>query len=161
MTKQRKMKVIPHQLRKVKAFLQREGGFTLVEMLLVLFCITIVLSVTFPIFTARLEHSLYEQAIQKWYLTMYEAQYLAKEQGRRTSITINNENIVTVTMDKVGVISQWALPYDMKVDLNHVNNGIRYTENGNISKVGKIIIETPLWTREYSINFTYGRMRER
>lgn len=141
--------------------MQREGGFTLVESLLVLFCISIVLIVTFPIFVVRLDHSLYEQAIQKFYITMYEAQYLAKTHNARTMITIEDSNKVTVTIERKGVASEWELPNGMMIHLDKLNNAISYTERGTISKFGTIVVETPDWEREYSINITYGRMREK
>lgn len=155
------MQVLHSNERVDKMYLQRQNGFTLVEVLLVLFCVTIVLSVTFPIFVARLDQTLYEQAVQKLHITMYEAQYIAKEQGRRTMITVEEGNTVTISVDGVGVVSQWAMPQEMKLHLQKLNYAIRYTEEGRISKPGTIFIETPLWTKEYTINFTYGRMRER
>lgn len=141
--------------------MHRQTGFTLLEVLLVLFCMTVVLAVTFPIFVTRLHYSLYEQAVQKFSMTMYEAQYVARELGERTTITIADGNVVTVMSEREGVISEWKLPEGMNIDLSKLNNKIHYTEKGTISKVGTIFIETPLWTKEYTINFTYGRMRER
>lgn len=150
-----------HNSKTIWLSLKRETGYTLLEILLVLFCVSLVLSVTFPIFVARLNYSLYEQAVQKLYMTMYEAQYIAMEQGQRASIIMANGNVVTIKVDHVGVVSQWELPEGMKVDLRNVGHSITYTERGTISKVGTIKIETPLWAKEYSINFTFGRMREK
>jgi len=139
--------------------LRNERGFTLIESLLVLFCLMIVLTVTIVSISKRGEQ--YEQAFEKFYMMTYEAQVLAKDKKTETEIIVRNENTVVLRYGNGEIVTSFTLPPQMTIRILTDDMKIRYTENGTISRLGNVAVITPKGRKDYSINMTYGRLREK
>ena len=53
----------------------------------------------------------------------------------------------------------WEIPEGMSIYFYPNREFIQFTDNGNISRIGRVEIKTPEETIKYSINLSKGRLR--
>ncbi|MGR6009766.1 comG operon protein ComGD [Bacillus cereus] len=137
----------------------KQKGFTLLEMLLVLFAISVLSMVTY--FHV---HSLYEKQKIEQFLRQFSNDILYMQQ-----LAINRQKHYTLRWHKdrhmyyIGesstnlAIIKREYDSDMQIDLNTFPNPMTYNPNGNINRGGTILLSYRSY--KYEIVFQLGRGR--
>lgn len=140
---------------------RNERGFTLLEMLIVLFIFSVITLVASSMLFRFYEQKVYEQAEEKLRMTFHYAQRLAVEEQRDIYVYTMNSREMSIRTDVGTELFRWQLPEGMTADIEMLGtaNRILFRGNGNLAQIGNLTISTPYKRENYSVNLSKGRLR--
>ncbi|MGM9951625.1 MAG: prepilin-type N-terminal cleavage/methylation domain-containing protein [Lysinibacillus sp.] len=140
--------------------IRKDGrGFTLLETLLVLLILMVVTTVVMSFSYKHLKEDQYEQAIERFRLTLHESYMVAQEENRPVDVYIVKGRYVKTKRSIQQFDEIWELPEGMKITIYTTKTYITFTSKGSVAELGKVEITTPYKTIQYSINMSKGRLR--
>jgi len=137
-----------------------QTGFTLIESLLVLFCVAVLVTISLMFGRVFSEKAIFDNAVQKFIATVYEAQTLAGELNEYTTVEVNQHGQVIINAEGIEGISKWQIPENMSIKINTTNNVIQFTKSRTISRLGSVEFISPNYHETYTINMGFGRLRK-
>lgn len=137
-----------------------QNGFTLIESLLVLFCVAVLVTVSLLLGKVMNEKVIFDNAVQKFIATVFEAQTLAGELNDFTTVKVH-EGQVVLTAGEDREITKWPLPKDMSINIQTTNKAIQFTKFRTISRLGSVEFISHNFHDTYTINMGFGRLRKR
>lgn len=135
-----------------------EQGYTLIEMLIVLFIVISVTAIVLISFQKLQEHKQTEYFLEQFEKDLYFAQGYALSHHKTTDIHFYpDENRYTVGPSTGSILLTRYYDKDIVVDARVFGNVFQYKFNGNVPKFGKIKIKSP--AAEYQLTFQIGKGR--
>lgn len=134
-------------------------GYTLLEMLLVLFILTIISSIVLQFSNEFAEKQKVESFIQQVQFDIQTIQALTIEQGRVITIEFNDKQSYYAYYDRSGqrIIDR---PYPANIEFSPFSTvKLIRIFNGEINDFGKLKFITPLGEKQIIINIHKGRMK--
>lgn len=142
--------------------MKNKNGFTLIEMLLVLFIVLLTASIVFQIMMTVSEKRVADQFFQQVVFDIQEMQALAIEQEQTIVVQFNNYNqykAYHLYSTEVDFIFQKDFPQIIKIDTMSNLKRITISPNGNVKDFGTIDFKTPFGETHLIIYIKEGRMR--
>lgn len=135
------------------------GGFTLLEALLVLFVVMTIIGVVMSFSYSQWKEAQYEQAIEKFRLTLHQAQMAAIQEQTTVNVYIVDKKYVKTSKSFFNYDLTWEIPNGMSITIYTNKTYITFTPLGNVRELGKVEFQTPERKMVYSINMSKGRLR--
>ncbi len=141
------------------ACMKNEKGVSLVEVLLVLFILTIIMSIVIPNFWSMSEHYLMEGWIQQFIITYYWSQQQAIYQDQWVEIILYPSLNLYVVKNGEGILKKITYNKGIRITNTLNNNRIRFNANGNLAlQNGTITIKTKNKVRQIVIQMYTGQI---
>lgn len=134
-------------------------GFTLIETLLVLLILMIVTAVVMTFSFKQWQESQYEEAIEKFKMTLYQAQMVAKQEQTWVNVYVVEQKYVKTGRSFLNYDTTWAIPDGMAINIYTNQTYITFNPLGGVKELGKVEFITPTKKISYSINMSKGRLR--
>lgn len=143
----------------MKKYIQNERGFTLIEMLLVLFIVMIVSSIVFQISFKLSEKQVINHFFKQIQFDLQRMQSLAIETGETTMVIFVDNNTYIGYQDFGEVVFEKSFPPG--VELNKYSNlkKIHYNSKGEVIKFGTVMFHTINGEKSLIINIEKGRVK--
>lgn len=139
--------------------MKNEQGVSLVEVLLVLFILTIIMSIVIPNFGSMSEHYLMEGWIQQFIITYYWSQQQAIYQDQWIEIILYPSLNLYVVKNGEGILKKVTYNKGIRITNTLNNNRIRFNANGNLAlQNGTITIKTKNKVRQIVIQMYTGQI---
>lgn len=140
--------------------MKNSKGFTLLEMLLVLFIVLLISSIVFQITMKVTERHEVDQFFQQLLFDIQEMQALAIEKEESIIIQFNTNQYKAYRYLVEGeIILQKDMPENIQFDISNNIKRIRISPNGEVAEFGSIIFKTPFGQTNLIIYIKEGRMR--
>ncbi|WP_431029832.1 competence type IV pilus minor pilin ComGD [Lysinibacillus sp. LZ02] len=139
--------------------IRQQYGFTLIETLIVLMIFSLLTTVVISFSYHHLKINQYEQAIERFRLTLHLAQLTAQQQKKEVSIYAMNHKEVGSNMSHQDYRLNWVTPEGMTIHIHTNNRQIKFNVKGHVHELGKVEFKTPQKSTTYSINLSKGRLR--
>ncbi|MFF5995396.1 type II secretion system protein [Lysinibacillus sp. KU-BSD001] len=139
--------------------IRQQCGFTLVETLIVLVIFSVLTTVVISFSYHHLKVNQYEQAIERFRLTLHLAQLTAQQQKKEVSVYALHYKEVGSNMSYQDYRLNWVTPEGMTIHIHTNNQRIEFNVKGHVKELGKVEFITPQKSRKYSINLSKGRLR--
>jgi len=140
--------------------MKNSNGYTLIEMLLVLFIVLLLSSIVFHITVTISEKRAVEQFFQQLVLDIQEMQALAIEKEETIIMQFNNYQYKAFYAYKLdNIIFQKDLPTNIQLEDTSNLKRFRINANGEVAEFGTIIFNTPFGIKHLIIYITKGRLR--
>lgn len=134
-------------------------GFTLIETMLVLLILMTVIAVIMSFSYNQWKDTEYDQAIEKFRLTLHQAQMTAIREQTSVNIYIIGKKYVKTSKPAFNYDVTWEIPKGMNINIYTNKTFITFTPQGNVRELGKVEFQTPEEKIVYSINMSKGRLR--
>ena len=131
----------------------------MLETLLVLLILMVVTVIVMSFSYEYWKEEQYEQAIDKFKLTLHEAYMMAQQENMNVEVYIVRGRYVQTRRTIRGVDATWELPKGMRINIYTNKTYIVFTATGRVAELGKVEIITPDKEFKYSINMSKGRLR--
>ncbi|HET7579761.1 MAG TPA: competence type IV pilus minor pilin ComGD [Bacillales bacterium] len=134
----------------------KEGGFTLIETLIVLFIIAAVTSIVFVSFRSLHTHKQTQYFLEQLKKDLYFAQAFALSHDREVDLTFKpQKHLYTVTDGSATIFKR---TYDGRIKINsNFGRTVEFNSNGNIARFGTLHIQTR--TGRFRVVFHIGKGR--
>lgn len=143
--------------------IKKEHGFTLIEILLVLFIVLTLIFVTSNMFVKVKERITFQTYAQQFKLLTYEAYATALEDLQIMQIYCNNNEPYIKYRHEQMVRRQLFWPDHMRMEC-FMYNGETFAFSGEkgVRYQGSVVLHDTKENKKvrYTVNFTYGRLRE-
>lgn len=141
--------------------MKNSNGFTLIEMLLVLFIVLLMSSIVFKITVTLSEKRVVDQFFQQLVFDIQEMQALAIEKDETIIIQFNNYNQYKAfnVLNDDNMIIQKDFPPNITFDITSNLKRFRINPNGTVAEFGTLIFNTPFGVTHLIIYLTKGRLR--
>lgn len=157
------------QLDRARTLLRgRRGGFTIMELMVVLLVMGIVAAVTAPSFYASLQYHEIETAARRLVLDLQQARHAARVKSQTQSVTFNNSTTYSLSTGVASLkggsqaysVDLSQPPYDLDAVTLHLGGAtaISFDGYGNASVGGTINLTLGDETRVVTINSTTGQI---
>lgn len=144
----------------MKRYLSNNHGFTLIEMLLVLYIIIMISSIVYQMTIQITEKRVVDQFFEQLMLDIQSMQVLALKEEEAINIYFRDNNTYKASYDLVGEkIFERTLPKGIEINIYSNLKKITFNPNGNLKNFGKIIFYTPFGETHLVVNIQEGRMR--
>ncbi|CAH0345721.1 competence type IV pilus minor pilin ComGD [Bacillus sp. CECT 9360] len=142
----------------------KDGGFTLIEMLVVLTIFLLIFSLASSLFPHFMKNQETEQFLRQLSDDIHYAQAYAISHQEFTEVVIDQKPGTTgetyhVRNAMKGKLYERKIPKDLVISSGSMNLKITFTPNGNIATVGTWFIESPLHSYKITFNIGKGRFR--
>lgn len=134
-------------------------GFTLIETLLVLLILMIMTAIVMTFSFKQWKEAQYEEAIEKFKLTMYQAQMVAKQEQKVVNVYVVEQKYVKTGRSFPNYDTSWEIPNGMAINIYTNKTYITFNPLGSVKELGKVEFITPTKKITYSINMSKGRLR--
>ncbi|RHW38496.1 prepilin-type N-terminal cleavage/methylation domain-containing protein [Lysinibacillus yapensis] len=140
--------------------LKNSNGFTLVEMLLVLYIVLLTTSMVFHATANISEKRIVNQFFQQLMLDIQSAQAVAIEKETPITVRFIDESHFSANFLYSGkIVFERELPKNIKYNKHSNTKAIMFTANGNIGDFGTIRFYTRFGEVRLVVNIQEGRMR--
>lgn len=141
-------------------YIKTDKGFTLIEMLLVLFIVIVVSSFVYKISLTITEKQVIDQFFNQVQLDIQSMQALAIEEKKTINVLFSDNNTYKAYYSLDGKkIFDRSFPTNIQLNIYSNLKNIVIYPNGEVVNFGKIIFYTPFGERQLIINIQKGRMR--
>ncbi|MFP3918760.1 type II secretion system protein [Lysinibacillus telephonicus] len=144
----------------MKGILKNNHGYTLIEMLIVLFIVVTISSIVFQ-FTIKLtEKRVVEQFFNEVMLDIQRVQALAIEEGRTITFVFIDNNTYKAYYELGGKsILEKSFPKGIELNIYSNLKKIEFYPSGEIGKFGTVLFNTPFGEKRLIVNMQKGRLR--
>lgn len=144
----------------LKRLLKNNRGFTLLEMLLVLFIITTISSIVFQFSIKLTEKREVEEFFNQLLLDIQRVQALAIEEERTITFVFHDKNIYKAYYEFGGKsILEKSFPTGIELNIYSNLKEIVFYSSGEIGKFGTVLFNTPFGEKRLIVNMQKGRLR--
>lgn len=141
-------------------YIKTDKGFTLIEMLLVLFIVIVVSSFVYKISLTITEKQVINQFFNQVQLDIQSMQALAIEEKKTINVLFSDNNTYKAYYSLDGKkIFERSFPSIVQLNIYSNLKNIVIYPNGEVVNFGKIIFYTPFGERQLIVNIQKGRMR--
>ncbi|MBD8026080.1 type II secretion system protein [Ureibacillus sp. Re31] len=141
-------------------YIKTDKGFTLIEMLLVLFIVIVVSSFVYKISLTITEKQVINQFFNQVQLDIQSMQALAIEEKKTINVLFSDNNTYKAYYSLDGKkIFERSFPTNIQLNIYSNLKNIVIYPNGEVVNFGKIIFYTPFGERQLIVNIQKGRMR--
>lgn len=149
-----------HQMQESKQFVEKQNGFTFLEILLVLSIMMILTAVILPFSEKRLQRVTEEDALKLFITTVHEAQLYAITHNERVALTFSNEGQNYRTeLENLTVLFNGEFPSGMARSKGSPLKRLDFAQTGYLMQTGKITLNTSSkGVISISFQFERGRM---
>lgn len=144
-----------------KSTINRESGFTFLELLLVLSIVMVLTAVILPFSEKRLQKVSEEDALQQFIAAVHEAQLYAITHQRIIIVeTVDNGDAYKVKEDGLPDLFSGRFPDGMQRTKNSPIRRLEFSPNGYLKKTGNMYFHTQSKGQiKISFQFERGRMK--
>ena len=143
---------------RLKKQLANARGYTLIEMLLVLFIVTIMSTIILKFSHEKLTHYTFMKTVDQIELLLRATQAQVIDERVNMGFQVTYGQYINVHKGLLSeVMYQMKLPEGMTVLITTGNNRIDFMTDGNVKNIGKIIFFMEDMHIRYSINIGKGR----
>lgn len=140
--------------------LKNNQGYTLIEMLIVLFIIVTISSLVFQFTIKITEKRVVEQFFSQVMLDFQRVQALAIEEGRTITFVFIDNNTYKAYYDLGGnSILEKSFPKGIELNIYSNLKKIEFHPSGEVGKFGTILFNTPFGEKRLIVNMQKGRLR--
>lgn len=139
--------------------MKNDQGFSLIEMLLVLFIVIVVSSIVYKVTYTISEKQAVEQFFNQVQLDIQRMQALAIEEKKTINVLFSDNNTYKAYYSLDGKIFERSFPSIVQLNIYSNLKNIVIYPNGEVVNFGKIIFYTPFGERQLIVNIQKGRMR--
>lgn len=145
---------------KTKNHLKNHYGFTLIEVLLVLFIFLLITSIVFQVTVTLSEKRAIDQFFNQLMMDIHEMQARAKGNGETIFIQFDNGNHYKATSVSSGeIILEKDFPHNIQLDIYSNLKRFIINSKGEVSDFGTVRFNTPSGNKNLIIYIKEGRMR--
>lgn len=127
--------------------------------MLVLLILMVIITVVMSFSYSQWKETQYEQAIEKFKLTLHQAQMTAIQEQTVVNVHVTENKYVKTSRSSFDYDTTWELPDGMTINIYTKKTFITFTASGHVRELGKIKFLLPDREIEYSINMSKGRLR--
>ncbi len=127
--------------------------------MLVLLILMVIITVVMSFSYSQWKETQYEQAIEKFKLTLHQAQMIAIQEQTIVNVHITEKKYVKMSRSSFHYDTTWEIPDGMTINIYTKKTFITFTASGHVRELGKVEFLLPDREIQYSINMSKGRLR--
>lgn len=144
----------------MKRYVRNNDGFTLLEMMLVLFIVVTISSVVLHFTIKITEKRVVDQFLNQVLFDLQRIQALAIEEETSITFVFNDNNTYKAYYDLGGVnILERSFPAGIELNIFSNLKKIDFYSTGEVGKFGSILFKTPFGEKRLIVNMQKGRLR--
>lgn len=143
----------------MKQFIRNEYGYTLLEMLIVLFIVVVISSITFHFTNYFAEKREIDYFFFQLQLDIGRAQALATEIGGTVDVVFLDDNTYKIYHKWDEIILERKFPKNVQMNFYSKFKRIRFDSLGEVQEFGSVSFKTSLGDRHLIIYISKGRSR--
>ncbi|WP_342505183.1 type II secretion system protein [Sporosarcina sp. FSL K6-2383] len=137
----------------------KEGGFTFLEMILVLSIVSLITFVILPIGDKWIRNASEEDALQAFVAAIHNLQAYSMANNVATRLDFKNSGTMYITLvPGKSEFARMTFPVGMKLSDSSRMKEVSFHANGNIMNSGTLVLETSSGLTEIRFQFQRGRM---